>query len=145
MRRRLILHETGFPRFFSLPTLLTVGYSSGYFLFTSYSTMIEYACINTRLNNSREITSMPADQNRDEHGASFQSLPKINRKTHLHKMKVYNTRPVYSLTIETFTEVFTCSKAFNAFKRYNSWTDPFRKSSTSFASIFPNHSSQNKV
>ena len=64
-------------------------------------------------NNSREITSMPADQKRDEHGASFQSLPKINRKTHLHKMKVYNTRPVYSLTIETFTEVFTCSKAFN--------------------------------
>ena len=48
MRRRLILHETGFPRFFSLPTLSTVGYSSGYFLFTSYSTMIEYACINTR-------------------------------------------------------------------------------------------------
>ena len=34
--------------FFSLPTLSTVGYSSGYFLFVSYSTMIEYACINTR-------------------------------------------------------------------------------------------------
>ena len=48
---------------------------------------------------------MPADQKRDEHGASFQSLPKINRKTHLHKMKVYNTRPVYSLTIETFTSI----------------------------------------
>ena len=74
------------------------------------------------------IRCIARDQKRDEHGATFQSSPKINRRTHLHTMKVYNTRPVYSLTIETF----------NALKRNNSWTDPFRKSSTSFASIFPN-------
>ena len=41
-----------------------------------------------------------------------------------------------SLTIEVFTEVFTCFKVINAFKRQNSWTDTFRKSSTSFACIF---------
>ena len=27
------------------------------------------------------------------------------------------------------TEVITCSKVINAFKRQSSWTDPFRKSS----------------
>ena len=30
------------------------------------------------------------------------------------------------------TEMFACSKVINAFKRQNSWTNPFRKSSTSF-------------
>ena len=53
---------------------------------------------------------------RDEPCASFQSSPKINRtsqvhvhhKTYLHKMKVFNTRPV-DLFFST-TEVITCSK-----------------------------------
>ena len=35
------------------------------------------------------------------------------------------------------TEVFTCSKVINAFKQQNPWTDPFGKSSASFALIFP--------
>ena len=43
------------------------------------------------------------EQKRDEHGASFQSSPKkkpyAHHKTHLHTMKVYNTRP-FSLIIE---------------------------------------------
>ena len=49
--------------------------------------------------------------------------------------KVFTCSKV-SLTIEVFTERFTYSKVNNAFKRQNSWTDPFRKSSTSFACIF---------
>ena len=51
-------------------------------------------------------------------------------------MKVYNARPVYSLTIEVFTEAFTCSKVINAFKQQNSWTDPFLESSTSLHQSF---------
>ena len=49
-------------------------------------------------------------------------------------VKVYNTRPFYTRTIEVFTEVFACSKVIIAFKR-----------STSFASIFCKLSSQNKL
>ena len=80
-----------------------------------------------------------------------ENKPHAHHKSHLHTMKVYNTRPV-NLTIEGFltkilsfydTEVFTCSKVINVFKRQNSWTDPFQKSSSSFALIFPKLSSQN--
>ena len=49
-------------------------------------------------------------------------------------VKVYNTRPFYTLTIEVFTEVFACFKVIIAFKR-----------STSFAFIFCKLSSQNKL
>ena len=38
-----------------------------------------------------------------------ENKPHAHHKTHLHAMHVYNTRPFYSLTIEVFTEVFTCS------------------------------------
>ena len=51
-------------------------------------------------------------------------------------MKVYNARPVYSLSIEVFSEVFTCSKVINAFKQENSWTDLFPESSTSLHQSF---------
>ena len=54
--------------------------------------------------------------------------------TRLCTVKVYNTRPVYSVTIEVFTEVFACFKVIIAFKRW-----------TSFASIFSKLSSQNKL
>ena len=66
-----------------------------------------------------------------------------HHKTLVHTIKVYKTQPVYSLTIKVFTEVFICSKVINAFKQQNSKTDPFWKSSTSFASIFRKLSSQN--
>ena len=56
-----------------------------------------------------------------------QNKPRAHHKTYLHRINIYNTRSVYSLTIEVFTEVFTCSQVINAFKRQNSWTDPFRK------------------
>ena len=69
------------------------------------------------------------DQKSNLHGTSFQSS---------HTMKVYNTRPVSLLLIKILlllllffstTEVLTCSSLINAFKRYNSWRDPLRKSS----------------
>ena len=51
-------------------------------------------------------------------------------------MKVYNARSVYSLSIEVFSEVFTCFKVINAFKQKNSWTDRFPESSTSLHQSF---------
>ena len=59
-----------------------------------------------------------------------ENKPHAHLRTYLHTMKVYNTRPD-GLTIEVLlinilffltTEVFTCSKVINAFKRLNSWT-----------------------
>ena len=79
---------------------------------------------------SREITSLPETKNVMNmmcHLNHHQNKPCAHHKTHLHRINIYNTltRSVYSLTIEVFTEVFTCSQVINAFKRYNSWTDPF--------------------
>ena len=77
---------------------------------------------------SREITSLPETKNVTSmmcHLNHHQNKPRAHHKTHLHRINIYNTRSVYSLTIEVFTEVFTCSQVINAFKRYNSWTDPF--------------------
>ena len=51
--------------------------------------------------------------------------PRAHHKAHLRTIKVYNTWSVYSLSIEVFTEVFTCSQVINAFKRKNAWTDAF--------------------
>ena len=114
--------------------------------------MIDYTCINTRKSIPREklnhcqrpktwwtwrVISIIAE-----------NKPLAHHKTHLHTMKVYNARPVYSLSIEVFTEVFTCSKVINALiscKRKNSWPDRYRKSSTSFAPIFPKLTSQNEA
>ena len=60
-----------------------------------------------------------------------ENKPHAQLQTHLHTMKVYNTRPVslllIKITLFSTTEVFTCSKVIYAFKRQNSWTDPFRK------------------
>ena len=51
----------------------------------------------------RKFYFIAEEQKRDEHGALFRSSPKKKRpahhKTHLHTMKVYNSRP-FSLTIE---------------------------------------------
>ena len=72
----------------------------------------------------------------------FQSLPKMNHKLiarlNLHTVKVDHTRPVSLLQspskfcsqrffFSSTTELSTCSKEINTFKRQNSWTDPFRK------------------
>ena len=66
-------------------------------------------------------------QKHDEHGASFQSSPKINPMLITRficiQWKFFITRPVYSLTMEVSTEAFTCNKVINAFKQYNSWTN----------------------
>ena len=59
------------------------------------------------------------------HFNHHQNKPRAHHKTYLHRINIYNTRSVYSLTIEVFTEVFTCSQVINAFKRQNSWTDRF--------------------
>ena len=59
-----------------------------------------------------------------------------HHKTHFHTMKVYNARSVYSLSIEVFSEVFTCFKVINAFKQQNLWTDRFPESSTSLHQSF---------
>ena len=71
---------------FSRPTLSTVEYSSGYLLFTSYSKifseLIEYVCIDTRKSSAsirQKLYIIAKQQKRDEHGASFQTSPKINR------------------------------------------------------------------
>ena len=74
-----------------------------------------------------------------------ENKPQAHQKVHLHTIKVYNTRPESLLIKISFstTEVFTCSKVINSFKRQSSWTDPFRKSSKSHLLIFPKLSSQN--
>ena len=46
-----------------------------------------------------------------------ENKPHAHHKTHFHTMKVFNARQFYSLAIEVFTEVCTCSKVINAFKR----------------------------
>ena len=77
MRGRLTLKQDFLAKKFSLSPLSTVEYYSGYLLFISHSTICEYACVNTR----KTRTSIPEKlhQKRDEHIASFQSTPKINR------------------------------------------------------------------
>ena len=70
------------------------------------------------------------------HCASFQSLPKINHTliTRLiciqwkFAIKVLLIKILLLFFLST-TEVFTCSKVINTFKRHNSWTDLFWKSS----------------
>ena len=71
------------------------------------------------------LDSRAKEQKRDERGASFQSSPKINRMlitTHLHTMKVYNTRPVclpevllIKILLFSTTEVFSRFELINAF------------------------------
>ena len=133
---------------FSPPTLLTVEYSSGYLLFTSYSTMIEIVCINSWKSIWEKLHHCQGPKTWWTWGViSIIGTNKLHalHKTHLHTMKVYNIRPVSGLTIKVFTKVFTCAKVINAWRWQNLWTDPFWKGSTSFTSIFPKLSSQNKA
>ena len=49
-----------------------------------------------------------------------ENKPQAHQKVHLHTIKVYNTRPVSLCWVRFFfssTEVFTCSKVINSFKR----------------------------
>ena len=86
---------------FSPPPLLTIEYYSGYLLFISYSTICEYACVNTRKKGRfylREITSKTW-WTWSVFSIIAENIPHAHHKAHLHTMKVYNTRPV-GLTIE---------------------------------------------
>ena len=104
------------------------------------SGLIEYTCINTRKLKGFERNYIIAkEQKSDEHGASFQSSPKINRmhdhhETYFHLIKIFRFFDHWSI------HLFKSNQLFQAI---DSWTDPFRKSSTSFALIFPKLSSQN--
>ena len=69
-----------------------------------------------------------------------ENKPHAHPKTHLHKTKVYNTRLVYSLTVEVFTEIFSCCKVIDVFMGWPIW-----KSSTSFTSILSKLCSRNKA
>ena len=59
-----------------LLTLLTVKYSLGYLLFISYSTICKYTCVNTRNHLGTQFERNYIKMS-DEHGTSFQSLPKL--------------------------------------------------------------------
>ena len=71
--------------------------------------------------NSREITPLLETKNTMNKARVISVITKNKLyaydKTHLHTMKVYNTWPVYSLTIKAFTKVFTSSKVINTFKQ----------------------------
>ena len=89
---------------FSLPTLSTFEYSSGYLLFISYSTMIENGRINTR----KLIGEKLHHRQRPKTWWTWRVIinenkPRAYHKNHLHTIKVYNTGPVYSLIKEIFT------------------------------------------
>ena len=97
---------------FSLPSLSTVEYFSGHLLFISYWTVIEYACINTRKSIRGKLHHCQRPKmwrTWRVFSITAENIPHAHHKTHLHAINVYNTRPVYSITIEVLTEVFTCS------------------------------------
>ena len=132
MRRWLILHETGFlAKSFSHPTLLTVESSSGYKIYYLYgiqlfvSELIEYEDQGPPFakKKSRNVMNMV------HHLAVTENKLYAHHKTHLHTMKVSNTRldcpppthpiKVLLIKIPLFLKnelVFTCSKVFKAFK-----------------------------
>ena len=94
------------------------------------SGLIEYTCINTRKLKGFERNYIIAkEQKSDEHGASIIA----ENKPH-----AWSSRDLFfdHWSIHLF-------KSNQLFQAIDSWTDPFRKSSTSFALIFPKLSSQN--
>ena len=109
MRRRLILHETEFTheRFFAS---YFINVDTFYLFLNWFNVLVSndpkylccrlYACINTRkfkALNSRKITSLPEIKNWFAwHVISIVAENKwhAQHKTHLHTMKVYNTRPL---------------------------------------------------
>ena len=123
------VQETGFPgQTFFTSYFIDGRVSFRILIFISYSTICFWidwvrVCKYTKI---RGLDSREKEQKRDERGASFQSLPKINcmlMTTRLHTMKVYNTRPV-CLPIEVLlikillfstTEVFFRFEVINAF------------------------------
>ena len=145
MRRRLILHETGFTRWRFL-TSYFIDVDSFYLFLNWFSTLVSddrkyvcgrrlYACINTRKFkglDSREITSLPEIKKVIYMARHFNHRRKqtaCSSQDHLHSMKVYNTRlsqfcqlrQLISKTVKIFffdhAVVFTCSKVINASKR----------------------------
>ena len=85
-------------------------------LFMSYLTMTEYMCINTWKSIGQKLHHCHRAKTWwTWHVISFiaENKPRTHHKTHVHTMKVYKPCSVYSLTIEVFTEVFTCSCHFN--------------------------------
>ena len=123
-----------FTKFFSRSSLSTVEYSSGYLLSISYSTICfwidwvhVYKDAKIKGLDSREIKSLPKSKN--VMSVTFQSSPKINRMliTRLICIKWKFTTPDQLTSpskassqrffLFTTTEVFTCSKVINVFKR----------------------------
>ena len=79
MRRRLVLHETGFTRWrFFTSYFIEVEYSSGYLLFI---------CVWIDLVPVLATTAVHVYKYMKIHG------PRSSSQGHLHTMKVYNTRP----------------------------------------------------
>ena len=68
---------------------------------------------------------------RGQHSESFQSSPNYKPHARLICVQWKFTQPHRFAHLRFFffstVEVFTCSKVINAFKRWNSWTDPFQK------------------
>ena len=52
-----------------------------------------------------------------------QNKPRAHHKTYLHRINIFFLPDQF--IADQFIEVFTCSQVINAFKRQNSWTDPF--------------------
>ena len=80
-----------------------------------------------------------------------ENKPHARYETYFHLIKVHNSWPV-SLIIEVLLIKIFCFfdhwsihlfQSNQLFQAIDSWTDPFRKSSTSFALKFPKLSSQN--
>ena len=90
-------------------------------LFITYSTVLmECACFLIKGLDSREITSLPSCLSQDSFAYNKCFKHPITSPPHRN----------FSPKDFSATEIFSCSKVINAF---NSWTDTFMKSSTSFA------------
>ena len=125
MRGRLTVHETGFPR----KNIFTPSFIDGRVLFRIFIFNIVFNDLWVRLCkytknkglDSREITSKTWWTWRVI-SINAENKPHAHHKTHLHTMKVYNTRPV-GLTIKVLLIkilLFSTTKVIT-----------FRKSSTS--------------
>ena len=86
-------------------------------IFNKFRVFNEYFLQNIRVYKYKSLLESKNIMNMARHSIIAKNKLQAYHKTHFHTMKVYNARPVYSLTIEVFTEAFTCSKVINAFKQ----------------------------
>ena len=112
MWRRLILHEIGFLRYKFLTSYFIDG-RVFFMIFTFYIVSDDdwVSVHKYRRINSREITSLPETKNVPWAWRVISIIaknkPHAHRETHC---KQWKCTTVYSLAIDVFTEVFTCSK-----------------------------------